>query len=414
MSADCFDPNDGMQLTPVSEVLKRLKLRTSTTIGSESLPLDYQMMGRVLAQPIIAQRAHPPHANAAVDGFGFAASTTDQPQFYRLVDGRAAAGSPFKGSIPSGFAVRVLTGATIPKGVDTVVRDEDARKTRRGIEIEKAESRGANVRKAGEDIAAGELAVAAGRRLTAADLALAAAVGEFRVDVRQSLRVAILSTGNELIQTGSVARPDQIYDANRPLLLSLITAFGFDPIDLGCIPDDRAALREALDSASKQAHVILTSGGASSGDEDHVGAILESTNRVHDWRIAIKPGRPLVLGEWCGVPVFGLPGNPVAVMVCTLIFALPAMKVLSGQTWSEPQGFDIPAAFEKRKRGGRREYLRARIRSGKVEAFQSEGSGRISGLSWAEGLVELSDVAQNIRVGDRVRYIPFSSFGLTS
>ncbi len=383
-------------------------------MASERRALDHQVRGRVLAEPIIAQRAHPPQANAAVDGFGFATGKTNQPQLYRLVDGRAAAGLPFQESIPSGSAVRILTGAAIPKGVDTVVRDEDTRTTCEGVEIAIVATKGANIRKAGEDLTAGELAVPAGRRLMAADLALAAAVGVVTVDVRQPLRVAILSTGNELIQTGAKARADQVYDANRPLLLSMISEFGFDPVDLGCIPDDRAALRKTLNRAAKQAHVILTSGGASAGDEDHVGAILKATNSVHDWRIAIKPGRPLVLGEWHGVPVFGLPGNPVAVMICALIFALPAMRVLSGQAWREPQGFDVPAAFAKRKRGGRKEYLRARMRGGKAEVFQSEGSGRISGLSWAEGLVELSDEAQDIRVGDCVRYIPFGSFGLTS
>jgi molybdopterin molybdotransferase len=156
--------------------------------------------------------------------------------------------------------------------------------------------------------------------------------------------------------------------------------------------------------------VILTSGGASSGDEDHVSALLNEAGAMAEWRIALKPGRPLALGMWGGVPVFGLPGNPVAALVCTLIFARPAMAVLSGGGWHAPQGFDVPAAFEKRKKPGRREYLRARIRHGRAEVFKSEGSGRISGLSWAEGLVELPDAAADIRPGDPVRYIPFAGF----
>ena len=188
--------------------------------------------------------------------------------------------------------------------------------------------------------------------------------------------------------------------------------FGFSVADMGRVPDDRATLRATLDQAAAQADVILTSGGASAGDEDHVSALLREAGAMQEWRIAVKPGRPLALGLWEGTPVFGLPGNPVAAMVCTLVFARPAMALLSGQDWTEPQGFDLPAAFEKRKKPGRREYLRARVRDGRAEVFKSEGSGRISGLSWAEGLVEIEDGARHIQPGDLVRFIPYGSFGL--
>ena len=157
---------------------------------------------------------------------------------------------------------------------------------------------------------------------------------------------------------------------------------------------------------------MLTSGGASAGDEDHVSALLRETGALSEWRIALKPGRPLALGIWEGMPVFGLPGNPVAAFVCTLIFARPALALLAGAEWSEPLGFEVPAAFSKRKKPGRREYLRARIRDGRAEVFRSEGSGRVSGLSWAEGLVELPDGAVEVEPGVPVRFMPFGSFGL--
>ncbi len=179
---------------------------------------------------------------------------------------------------------------------------------------------------------------------------------------------------------------------------------------MGRAADDRATVRASLETAAQQANVILTSGGASAGDEDHISALLRDSGAMQEWRIALKPGRPLALGVWQGVPVFGLPGNPVAALVCTLIFARPAMAALSGAGWFEPQGFTVPAAFEKRKKPGRREYLRARICDGRAEVFKSEGSGRISGLSWAEGLVELPDGAVHVRPGDPVRYLPFGSF----
>ena len=196
------------------------------------------------------------------------------------------------------------------------------------------------------------------------------------------------------------------------MLLGMVERFGHQPVDLGRVPDDRAALRARLDQGAAEADVILTSGGASAGDEDHVSALLTEAGAMTLWRIAVKPGRPLALGLWQGKPVFGLPGNPVAAMVCTLIFARPALSVLAGAAWPVPHGFDVPAAFSKSKKAGRREYLRARLRHGKVEGFKSEGSGRISGLSWAEGLVELPDGALDVSEGTLVTYYPYSAFGL--
>ena len=166
-----------------------------------------------------------------------------------------------------------------------------------------------------------------------------------------------------------------------------------------------------LDAARAQVDAVLTTGGVSTGDEDHVSALLEQEGQLHSWRIAVKPGRPLALGLWGGVPVFGLPGNPVAAFVCTLVFARPALEVLAGGRWREPAGFDLPAAFEKRKKPGRAEFLRARIgEDGRAEAFASEGSGRISGLSWATGLVVLDEGARHIRPGDPVRFLPYCAF----
>jgi len=269
---------------------------------------------------------------------------------------------------------------------------------------------GANTRRAGEDVEAGETVLHPGRMLVPADLALCAAVGVADLSVREPLRVAVISTGDELVEPGQPAREGQIFDANRPMLIALLRDLGFHPLDLGRVADDRDSLRAAFDRGAAEADAILTSGGASAGDEDHVSALLNEAGAMAEWRIALKPGRPLALGVWNGTPVFGLPGNPVAAMVCTLIFARPALGLLAGEGWREPQAFEVPAAFSKSKKPGRREYLRARIRDGRAEVFHSEGSGRISGLSWAEGLVELPDGAAVIGPGDPVRYIPYGSF----
>ena len=408
---DCFALPAGVDWTPVDEAVALLRRRLSPVTGLETVPVA-QALGRVLAEDVVARRSSPPRANSAVDGYGFAGAVPDGVHVLPLLPGRAAAGGPYNASVPAGRALRVLTGAALPAGVETVILEEDVTVEDGQIAFRGPLKAGANTRKAGEDVVAGTVILEAGRVLTAADLALAASVGVARLTVRTRLRVAVISTGDELVEPGAAAGAGQICDANRPMLLAMITAFGFEAVDMGRVADDREALRACLDQAALRADVIVTSGGASAGDEDHVSALLRAAGAMQTWRIAIKPGRPLALGLWDGKPVFGLPGNPVAAMVCTLIFARPAMGLLAGSGWRDPQGFEVPAAFEKRKKPGRREYLRARIRDGRAEVFASEGSGRISGLSWAEGLVEIGDAARHIRPGDPVRFIPYGSFGL--
>lgn len=406
---DCFALPAGVEWTPVAEALDLLRRRLHPTAGVETLPL-MEASGRILAEDVYAMRSNPPSANTAVDGYGFAGARAEGEHIVDLAEGRAAAGVPFAGQVPAGQALRVLTGAALPSGVDTVVLEEDVHREGGRIAFRGPIRAGANTRTAGEDAVAGTQILSAGRRLTAADLAYASVTGVGQCVVRKKLKVAIISTGNELIEPGEPPELGQIFDANRPMLLSLVEQMGALALDYGRVPDDTVALKARLDEAASAADVVLTSGGASAGDEDHVSKLLKETGAMQTWRIALKPGRPLALALWNGVPVFGLPGNPVAALVCTLVFARPAMSLLAGAGWAEPQGFDVPADFEKRKKAGRREYLRARVRNGRVDVFKSEGSGRVSGLSWAEGLVELPDEASHVQPGDLVRYIPFQSF----
>jgi molybdopterin molybdotransferase len=412
---DCFALPAGVDWTPVDEALRRLRARLAPMTAVETIPVE-TAAGRTLAADAIATRANPPAPNAAVDGWGFAAAATGAgPQTLPVVPGRAAAGAPFAGVVPFGAAVRILTGATLPPGVDTVVLDEDATTDGARVAFHGPVKPRANTRKAGEDVAAGETLLRAGHVLRPPDLALLAAAGAPVAAVRRRLRVGVLSTGDEVLRAAPPgALPEgRIADANGPMLRGLASAWGCETVDLGHVGDDRAALAERLDDAAGRCEAILTSGGASAGDEDHVSALLAARGTLHAWRIAMKPGRPLALGLWRGAAVFGLPGNPVAAFVCALVFARPALARLGGADWPTPAGFTVPAAFAKDKRAGRREYLRARLTpEGAAEAFRSEGSGRISGLAWATGLVELDDGAARIAPGDPVRFLPFASFGL--
>jgi molybdopterin molybdotransferase len=408
---DCFALPPGVNWTPVETALDMLRDRLRPVVATTLVPVS-DAAGRVLAEDLHARRSNPPQPNSAVDGYGFSGGRPEGDVILPLVEGRAAAGVPFEGTVPEGHAIRILTGAALPEGVDTVVLEEDCATGAQQVAFHGPVKPGANTRRAGEDVVEGAAFLAAGRVLTPADLALSAALGWAHLPVRERLKVGVLSTGDEIVPAGAEAGPGQIYDANRPMLLAMLSAFGFTPVDLGHVKDDRATLRDRLNKAAREVSAILTSGGASAGDEDHVSALLKESGALQEWRIALKPGRPLALGMWSGVPVFGLPGNPVAAFVCTLIFARPALGLLAGAGWQAPQGFDVPAAFSKRKKPGRREYLRARMRDGRAEVFASEGSGRISGLSWAEGLVELGDEAREIAPGDPVRFIPYGSFGL--
>tara|TARA_R110002096_G_scaffold8802_3_gene35762 strand:- start:14713 stop:15963 length:1251 start_codon:yes stop_codon:yes gene_type:complete len=405
---DCFAMPRGVEWTPVDVALERLRAGLNVVVGTETIPIQ-SALGRILATDITATANHPPFANAAVDGFGFAhASLADSDEIaLPLTSGRAAAGEPFNGTVPTGHAVRILTGAAIPDGVDTVILEEDVNFDETHIHFRAGLKRGANARPMGEDIAIGQTILTHGHKIRPADLGVLTSGGIGEITVFKPLRVAVLTTGNELIDAGKPKTTGQIFDANRPMLLAQIAAWGYLPIDLGILPDDPEKIRAALDAAAQTADVILTTGGASAGDEDHISKLLKSHANLQTWRIAIKPGRPLALALWNGTPVFGLPGNPVAAMVCTQIFAAPACAMLSGQGWTTPTSIMVGAAFTKNKKDGRTEYLRARLNAdGYAEVFPSEGSGRISGLSWATGLVELDHGARDVKHGDLVRYIP--------
>ena len=411
LSNDCFSLPQGINWTPVDAALKLLQQRLNTVVKIETIPVQMSD-GRTLASAVKAIISTPPFKNSAVDGYAFKGALSAGQHCFSLIGGRSAAGTSFAGIVGATEALRILTGAPLPLGTDTIVLEEDVLVEGSNLHVNGPLRQGSNARQEGEDVLRGSELFATGHRIQPQDIGRLISVGASEVAVFRPLRVAIVSTGSELCEPGSILQPEQIFDANRPMLQAMLKRWGMDVVDIGIVPDDAALVRRALNDAASQADVVITSAGASAGDEDYVSASLTASGNMSLWRIAVKPGRPLALGMWNGVPVFGLPGNPVAAFVCTLIFVRPSLMQLAGAGFILPEPLMLPAAFSKTKKAGRREYLRARRQGEAIEIFASEGSGRISGLSWADGLVELPDEALEITPGIPIKYFPYSSFGL--
>jgi molybdopterin molybdotransferase len=408
LSDDCFA--FGGPLMSVDDAVAIIAARLACVDEVESVDL-LSADGRVLVGPIVAAMPLPPFMNSAVDGYAVRSADLpkDKEQAF-VVSGRVQAGSAAPQAIAAGEAVRIFTGAPMPAGADTVFMQEDVRIDPDGrVALPAGLKPGANVRPAGEDIAEGRVALPAGRRLRPQDVALAAALGLTRIEVRRRLRVAVFSTGNEVVSPGAARANMQLFDSNRYMLMAMLTRLGCAVADLGILRDDRAALATALKDAAGRHDLILTSGGVSTGEEDHVKASVESVGKLVLWRMAIKPGRPVAMGVIDGTPFIGLPGNPVASFVTFTYVVRPAVLALSGATQADVAPVVLPAAFAYRKKAGRREYVRASLRKrddGVLEAvkFPREGAGLISSLVDSDGLVELGEDILEVAPGQPVRF----------
>ena len=414
LSDDCFA--FGGALMPLQDALALLEERLSVVADVETAPLR-GALGRILAEDIRAGRSVPPHDNSAVDGYAVRFAELDQDGETCLpVIGRIAAGdSPALPDPDASGAVRIFTGAAMPAGFDTVMMQEDCRAEDGAVRIAPGIKRGANRRFAGEDVEAGAVILRAGQRLRPQDLGLAASVGLTGLPVRTRLRVALFSTGNELREPGAAAAPGAVYDANRFALAGLLEQLGCAVSDLGILPDDRATITDALGTAGAGHDLVLTSGGVSVGEEDHVRAAVESLGQIHFWRLAIKPGRPVALGQIGRTPFVGLPGNPVAVMVTFLRFARPMIDRLSGASVHVPKPFPVRAGFDHRKKANRREWVRATLEADAggwtAHKHAQQGAGVLSSMTAASGLVELPEDATDIKAGMTVDFLPFSELG---
>ncbi len=411
LSDDCFA--FGGDLLSISAALALLEAQVTPQVETETVPLR-EARGRILAAPLVAPRDVPPHDNSAVDGYAVffddlaAGESTTLP-----VGGRAAAGHPLPRAARRGEAVRIFTGAPMPEGADTVLMQEDCSEADGLVRIPAGIKRGANRRRAGEDAKAGATVLAPGRRLRPQELGLAAALGFTGLPVYRPLRVAIFSTGDEVRDPGEDLPQGAIYDANRYVLHALLSGLGAAVTDVGILPDRAAAIRAALGAAAGGHDLIVASGGMSTGEEDHVKAAVEALGRLHFWRLAIKPGRPVAMGQVGRVPFMGLPGNPVAVMVTFLMLARPLVLRLAGAVAAPPLRFRVTAGFDYKKRSNRCEYVRARLVRGAAggwtaEKFPRDGAGILTSMIESDGLVEIGEGVSRVAAGSPVEFLPFS------
>ena len=410
LSDDCFA--FGGKLLGVDAALALIRERVVPVVSEEEVPLA-EAPGRVLAQDLVGAIDLPPHANSAVDGYAIAhADLLADAQTVLPITGRAAAGHPLGRAARPGEAIRIFTGAPMPDGLDTVMMQEDCIVEEGRVRLPPGIRKGANRRHAGEDVAKGAVALPAGRRLKPADLGLAAALGNDRLPVFRRLRAALLSTGDEVREPGQKRAPGMIYDANRVMLTALLRGLGCEVRDLGIRPDKEVALADTLAAAATGHDLIVTSGGVSTGEEDHVKAAIERLGRLDFWRLAIKPGRPVALGQVRGVPLIGLPGNPVAAALTFAILARPLILRLAGAEAGTPLQFPVTADFTYRKKPGRREYLRASIarENGIAEArrYPKDGAGILSSIAQSDGFAVLDETVSDVKPGMTVDFLPFS------
>ena len=396
----------------LAEALDSIAGAFQPAMAAETVPLG-DAHGRILAAHIVAPIAVPGADNSAVDGYAFRHADSARPM---KVVGTAAAGRPYAMPVGSGEAVRIFTGAIMPKGADTVVPQEIATVSGTSLTVPGLKP-GANRRKVGEDIAFGSRIRTAGERLDAAKVGVIASVGIARVAVYAPLKVAVFSTGDELREGPAPLGPGQIYDSNRPVLLAMLKSLGIAATDLGILPDRRDVIAARLAEAAHTHDAVVCSAGMSVGDEDHVKAAVRSLGELDFWSVAIKPGRPIAVGRIDATPFFGLPGNPVAMMVTFQTIVRPALLRLSGATPTEPRRFPVTADFQLTRGTGKREFLRCTLHPGEDHAllarrFERGGSGVLSSIADSEGLLEVAEDIAEITPGIVLPFIPFSTLGL--
>lgn len=414
--ASCDDDVEP-ELLPVAQARTRLLAALERINETQSIGL-HEALGRVLADDVVSGIDVPSHTNSAMDGYAIDSASIPASGTTRLtLQGTAWAGKPFDDTVRAGQAVRIFTGAILPAGCDTVVIQEHVQAAESHVVIDSDVVIGKNVRQAGEDVCKGQSILLAGRRLEAADIGVVASLGISSVCVYRKLKVAFFTTGDELVALDEHAAdqplaPGQLFDSNRYTLCSLLQDMGVDVIDLGIVRDNENDTRNALQKAASVADVVISSGGVSAGDADFVTRVFHELGKVHFWKLAMRPGRPLAFGKVGDAAFFGLPGNPVAVMVTFLEFVKPALRFLSGM--QELETLTLPAVSQSslRKSIGRVEYQRGIMRVNDtgalvVESTGKQGAGRLSSMSQANCLIVIDADVSDVNPGDTVGVQPF-------
>lgn len=410
LTDDCFA--FGGPLLTVEAALALILERVAPLGGEEGVPLP-AALGRVLARPLMARTPLPPFFNSAVDGYAFRhADLTPLGETRLALAGRIAAGHA-GALLQPGTAARIFTGAPMPGGSDTVMMQEDARLDGDALLLPPGLKRGANARPAGEDVPQGAEALPAGRRPRAPEIGLAAALGYAELPLRPLLRVGVFSTGDELASPGATLGAAQTFDSNRFTLMAMLARLPVQVTDLGILPDDAARTTAALRTASATQDLLVTSGGVSTGEEDHVRAAIEGAGKLVFWRLAVKPGRPAAMGVVNGVPMVGLPGNPVAAVVTFLHLVRPLALRLAGAAPETLLRIPAVAGFAYRKKQGRREYVRVTLRETAeglhAEKFPREGAGLLTSLTQSDGFAELPEGVTELAPGAMIRILPFAA-----
>ena len=401
---------DGSNLHPVDEVIEHLLSRAPRPPKVEQVVLA-DALGRVLAEDLLAPSDVPAWDNSAMDGYALRARDLPIEGGFLPLAGRIAAGDSGLTPLSPGQVVRIFTGAPLPPGADTVVAQEDCQVEGSGVWLPAAKQ-GAHVRQRGEELTNGSLLLSAGQRLRPQEIGLLAGMGFARVAVYRPLRIGLLSSGDELREPGEALQPGQIYNANRFTLGAVLRSLGMQVHDYEVMADDLAASRDALSLAASEWDMLLTSGGVSVGEEDHLKQAIRELGELHLWRLAIQPGKPLAFGEVGGKPWLGLPGNPAAALITALIVARPFLLRAQGRVEVLPKALPLPAAFSWTQPRPRRQYLRARLQADasgqlQVHLHPRQGSAMLSSACWSDGLAVI-EIGQTLQAGEAVSYLSFA------
>lgn len=395
-----------MSLLPVTEALERLLDEAARLPVTQTETLAAaKAQGRILAQPLIAGLTLPPWPNSAMDGYAVRSSDI-QPDTVLPISQEIFAGK-MPTALEPGTCARIFTGAPLPEGADAVEMQEKVERLDDGqARFAEGISPGHFVRPAGLEAQPGQLKLEAGSRLGPIELALAASLGIHEVQVFRPLRVAVLSTGDELVEPGQPLKPGQIYNSNRPLLLHWLERLGCETEDLGCLPDDPEQIRARL-ARLENIDLLLGSGGVSVGEADYLGQVLREDGEVNFWRLNLKPGKPTAFGNYQGIPFLGLPGNPVSTLVTFGLLARPYIQKRMGLARVLPQSFPVPIGFAIPDSGSRREFMRVGWRDGQVQRYDNQCSSLLSSAAWADGLLEVPE-NQSFAPGDMLNFFPFA------